>query len=343
MGAVQAVAKVPLPAEAVHAAALRSGFDLCGFARAEPLPPDFLAQWLEAGMAADMDWMAERAADRLDVSRLLPGASSVVSLACNYYPGDEESPVARYARGRDYHATMRDRLRALRRKLKALRPELRTYGGVDSVPVMEKVWAARAGLGYVGRSGCFISEKLGSYVVLATLVLDVELDSYAAGPAPDRCGTCNACVSACPTGAIRDAGRVDARRCLSYQTIENREGEIPEELRAALRGMIFGCDVCQEICPLNRGAAAGGDRFAPRAVAALGVREIAALSRAEYDALVPGTPLARAKYDGLRRNAAYALGAARDASARQLLLGLARDPSALVREAAQWALAHLGA
>ena len=181
-----------------------AGFDLCGFAKAEPIPAETLFSWLDAGMSADMKWMANRAAERLDVARLLSGAKTVVALACNYYFPDpsDGSAIARYARGRDYHATLKERLRKLRESLSREYPDLRSYGCVDTGPVMEKVWAARAGLGYVGRNGCFITEEFGSYVLLAALVVDAAVDQWALGPALDRCGTCNLCVSACPTDAI---------------------------------------------------------------------------------------------------------------------------------------------
>lgn len=320
--------------------ALDAGFELVGFARAEPIPPDALTQWLAAGYAADLDWMGARLADRLDVGRLVPGARTVVALACNYWRGDEEGPIARYARGRDYHYTLKDRLRALRRSLRAEAPQVRDYGSVDATAVMEKVWAARAGLGYVGRNGCLITEKFGSWVLLAALILDAEVDAYAKGPADDRCGTCNLCVSACPTTAIVADGVVDAGKCLSYQTIEN-EAAVPEGVRLAMGDLVFGCDICQDVCPLNRAPLVAGDRFAPRPVSAMGVAQLAALTQAEFSALAAGTPLVRAKYDGVRRNAAYALGAARDASARAVLQRLAEDPSDRVREAAVWALGRL--
>ncbi len=320
--------------------AAESGFDLCGFARAEPIPPSVLLDWLEAGMDADMDWMRERVAERLDVGRLLSGARTVVALACNYYWDERPSPVSRYARGRDYHHTMRDRLKALRRRLVSAWPGLETYACVDTGPVMEKVWAARAGLGYVGRNGCFITERYGSFVVLAAMVLDREVDAYAAGPAEDRCGSCNLCVNACPTLALMGDGRVDARRCLSYQTIENRS-EVPDELRDAFADIVFGCDVCQEVCPLNDAPVRAGPRFAPRAVSSLTAKDIAALSRERYEEAVRGTALGRAKYDGLRRNAIYALGASGDRTALPLLERLAGDESELVREAARWAIRRL--
>lgn len=322
----------------------QAGFDLCGFARAEPIPPDDLVRWVEAGFAAEMDWMGGRLAERLDVSKLLPGARTVVAFACNYFhegpPQGPDAPIARYARGRDYHHNLRDRLRAFRRALTAAHPEVQTYGSIDSGPMMEKVWAARAGLGYVGRNGCLITPQYGSYVVLAGLILDAEVDAYADGPAVDRCGNCNLCINACPTEAIVADAVVDAGKCLSYQTIENGE-HVPESLRFAFGGIVFGCDLCQEVCPLNDAPVIAQERFAPRAVGNVGARELAAMTREQYDQWVPGTPLGRAQFDGLRRNAAYALGAARDQNAREVLQRLTADTSERVRVAAQWALQRL--
>jgi epoxyqueuosine reductase len=335
----------PLPSEHLRQLSQQVGFDLVGFARAEPIEPGFLLGWLESGCAADMDWMATRAAERLDVSRLLPGARTVIAFATNYYrdePSSAGSPIARYARGRDYHSTLRDKLKAFRKRLSDAYPEVHHYGSVDSGPLMEKVWAARAGLGYVGKNGCFLTEPYGSWVLLSALVLDAEVDAYAGGPAEDRCGHCRKCIMSCPTGALLGQGRVDARACLSYQTIENRHAEVPESFRVEMDNVIFGCDICQDVCPLNRHPVlTPNERFAPRAVAELGVRELAALTPEQYARLIPGTALARAKYDGLRRNAVYALGAAKQADARPLLETLSQDPSEQVRHAAQWALRHL--
>jgi epoxyqueuosine reductase len=330
----------PLPSEELAALARAAGFDLVGFARAEPIPREVLVDWLAAGYHADMDWMSERLEERLDVARLLPNARTVIALACNYWHGDTPSPIARYARGRDYHATMRDRLRALRRSLRARFPEVRDYAEVDAGAVMEKVWGVRAGLGTVGKNGCFITPQYGSWVVLAVMVLDAEVDAYAV-PAPDDvCGGCRLCLDACPTGAFPAPRVVDARACLSYQTIEN-EGPVPPALREAMGQLVFGCDVCQEVCPHNATPVRAQPRFAPRAVSTVPVRRLAAMTREEYQQWVPGTALARAGYDGLRRNAAYALGAVRDAGAREVLEALRRDESAVVREAAQWALERL--
>jgi epoxyqueuosine reductase len=306
-------------------------------ARLERLALEYLRGWLEAGFAADLDWMKERVAERLDVSLLLPGARTVMAVACNYFRGDTPSPIARYARGRDYHATMRDRLRAFRRALRAEFPGVKDYGSVDAAPVIEKVWAARAGLGYVGKNGCFITPTLGSWVVLAAVILDVEVDAYG-DAASDRCGRCNLCVTACPTSAIEPGRLVDAERCLSYQTIEN-VAAVPQALRSAMDS-VFGCDICQQVCPLNDAPVVAGDRFAARSVADRSLTELAGMTREQYDAWVPGTALARAQYDGLRRNAAYVLGATRAGGAKEVLTRLEREAGP-VGEAARWALERL--
>lgn len=284
--------------------------------------------------------MRSRVEERLDVTRLLPGARTVVALACNYHRGDEPSTIARYARGRDYHATMRQRLRGLRRRLREKWPHVKDYGSVDAGPVMEKVWAARAGIGYVGKNGCFITPEFGSWVVLSALILDAEVDAYGDGPAADRCGRCTLCITSCPTGAIEPGARVDAGRCISYQTIEN-EGDVPEHLREAHAGITFGCDICQDVCPLNDSPVLAGERFAPRPVASLSALQLAGMTREQYAQWIPGTAMARAQYDGLRRNAAYALGAAREQSARAVLERLVQDEHPAVREAAAWALKRL--
>jgi epoxyqueuosine reductase len=317
-----------------------AGFDLVGFARAEPLPRESLVAWLEAGHHAGLDWMAARLEDRLDVTRLLPGARTVVALACNYFhPGD--SPVARYARGRDYHATLRDRVRALRRALRRAFPGVADFASVDSGPVLEKVWAVKAGLGALGKNACLLTPAYGSWVVLAVMLLDRPVDAYFEEEPGQPCGRCRLCLDACPTGAIVADGVVDSGRCLSYQTIEHHPGPVPEGLRPALAPTVFGCDDCQDVCPHNRREVVAGARFAPRPVAALTALALAGLSRAQWEALAAGTALVRAGYDGLRRNACYALGAAGELDARPLLEALAGDAAEEVREAARWALERL--
>ena len=332
---------VTLPAAELSVLAKRAGFELVGFAKAEPIPGAVLLDWLAEGHHADLDWMAQRVDERLDVTKLLPGARTVIALACNYWHSDEPSPVARYARGRDYHATMRDRMRSLRRSLRAKFPGVNDYGSIDASPVMEKVWAVRAGLGTVTKNGCFTTHEFGSWVVLSAMILDAPVDTYAQPLDEDPCGRCRICIDACPTSAIIADRVIDAGACLSYQTIENAN-VAPEALRPAFKDTVFGCDICQDVCPLNMTPVKAGTRFEPRSLATQSVRALAAMTKAEFDAWVPGSPLARAGYDGLRRNAAYALGAAGDAGARPVLERLLEDPHEPVREAAQWALGRLG-
>jgi epoxyqueuosine reductase len=333
----------PLSSAEVKRGASECKFDLCGLARAEALDPAPLQGWLDAGYAADMEWMRHRQPARTDPQKVLPGAATVVALACFYSRSDEEapkSPVARYARGRDYHYTMRDRLRRLRQQILSLDPETETYACVDTGVMMEKAWAQRAGLGWIGKNGCLIHPKYGSWLVLAVMVMDREVDAYDS-PHDERCGDCRLCLDACPTAAFPRPGVVDARRCLSYHSIENR-GFVPEEFRSQFGGRVFGCDVCQEVCPWNRGPAWGGDRFAPRPVARLSPAQLAGLSREEHSALTRGSAMARSQYDGLRRNALYALGAARDTQAREVAKRLCDDPNPAVRDAANWALRRIG-
>lgn len=332
----------PLDAAEVTRLARESGFDLVGFAPARPLPSSALLDWLEAGHHADLAWMATHVEERLDVTRLFPPARTVVALACNYWRAEHEgSPIARYARGRDYHATLRDRLRTLRRRLRERWPALRDYGSVDANPVMEKVWAALAGLGAIGKNACLITRAYGSWVVLAVLILDAEV-VIETPLAPWRvCGSCRRCLEACPTGAIVSDGVVDSRRCLSYQTIEH-EGPVPETLRGAMANLVFGCDLCQTVCPHNHRAIPASSRFEPRVIASCTTRALAAMSIEDWRRLAPGTALMRAGYEGVRRNAAYALGAARDDGARSILEALTEAEEAAVRDAASWALARLG-
>jgi len=332
----------PLSAEAVRRAALASRFTVVGLARAEALDPAPLRRWLDAGHAADLDYMARRQDERLDPRVVLSGARTVVALGIAYRrPAGEPATVASYARGRDYHYAHRDRMKALRKRLIALAPGLQTYACVDTGVAMEKVWAERAGLGWIGKNGCLIHREHGSWLTLSVMFLDRQMDRYDR-PHEELCGACALCLGACPTGAFPEPGVVDARRCLSYQTIENR-GTVPDELRGALAGRVVGCDTCQDVCPWNRDDAPVGDaRFAPRPLGTMGAREIAALGQAEWRELAAGTAMARPGYDGLRRNALISIGARRDRGARKIVERLADDASAVVAEAARWARGRLG-
>lgn len=330
-------------ADFVRNAATDAGFELVGFARPDPIEDTFLRRWLAQRFHADMVWMEQRHDQRVDVQRLFPGVQTVVALANNYWHDDSPSLVARYARGRDYHATMKDRMRTLRRALKVARPTIRTYSSFDFQPVMEKVWAVRAGLGVVGKNGCLITPEFGSWVVLATIMFDCAVDSYAVPTGGDVCGRCRLCLDACPTGAIVDDAVVDASRCLSYQTIEN-VSDVPERLRVGFRDTVFGCDVCQEVCPHNAAPVRAGGRFSPRTFATKSAAEWLALDEHQYAAGVAGSPLARAGLTGLRRNAAYAVAAtaaeraAMRPTVRSRLEWLSLHGTPLEQRAAAWAL-----
>jgi epoxyqueuosine reductase len=333
-----------LSAAAVKEAARNAGFALCGLARAEALDPGPLQRWLAAGHAADMAWMGAHPEQRLDPRQVLPGALTVIALGIPYGdprgPDGERSGVARYARGRDYHYAHRDRLKVLRKRLLALDPRVETYACVDTGLAMEKPWAQRAGLGFIGKNGCLITMSHGSWVTLSVMFMDRAVDRHDQEQA-QLCGDCTRCLQACPTDAFPAPGVVDARRCLSYQTIEN-QGLVPLPLRPRVTGHVFGCDVCQEVCPFNHGELPVGDaRFAARPLGLLPPEQIAALDREQFDRLAPGMALARPGYDGLRRNAILALGKVRGQRVRPLLARLADDPSPIVKDAARWLLEQL--
>jgi len=329
---------------AVKQAARELGFPLVGLARAEPLDPAPLRRWLDAGYAAGLAVMRTRLEERLDPSVILPGAKTVLVLGIPYgeqKPTDGLQPIiARYARGRDYHYAHRDRMRHLRKQLRAFVPSLRDYACVDAGAAMEKAWAERAGVGFIGKNGMVISPRFGSWFTLSLMVLDCEVDQYDE-PHPRLCGDCDKCLRACPTQAFPTPGVVDCRRCLAYHTVENHEA-IPSDIAARLKTRAFGCDVCQTVCPFNRGELPEGDpRQAPRPLGLMDAAAIAALTEEEYDRLSAGTPMRRIRYHGLRRNACLSLGSTRARTAEKLLERLTNDPNDLVRNAAVWALGRL--
>ncbi len=344
---------------AVVDAARELGFHAVGIAPALPARR-FAAfeDWLARGMQGDMAYLADpvQRAARADVRMLLAEARSVVVVALAYEAGVVPAArlrgqVARYAQSRDYHSIIKARLRALTDRVAALigRP-VASRPCVDTAPVLERELAERAGLGFVGKNTLLIAPGLGSYLLLGEVILDVELEPTAREEPKSRCGACTACLDACPTGAFASPHVLDARRCISYLTIEHR-GPIPRELRPALGTRIFGCDVCQEVCPFNAAAPARtaadpalalttrtAERSAPDLIRTLG------LGAAQMRQLVRGTPLRRAGREGLLRNVCVALGNSGDPAAIPALArALAGDRSALVRGHAAWALGRLGA
>ncbi len=288
------------------------GFDAYGIAAAgePPDPEDRLGAWLEQGHHADMAWMARTAAVRREARAKLRGARSVVVVARNYYAdrpqaGTGSGKVSRYAWGRDYHKVLRKPLIELARHIESLEPGARTYASVDTGPVLERAWAQRAGVGAIGKHSLALRRDMGSWFFLGTVLTTVELEPDA--PAEDICGTCRLCIDACPTSAIVEPRVVDSKRCISYQTIENR-GEIPGDLHSKHGDWVFGCDVCQEVCPWNRFATtATEENFLPRAGHANpDLDALLALDEESFDAEFAGTAIRRAKYAGMMRNAAIA-------------------------------------
>jgi len=325
----------------VRAAAEACGFPLVGLAPAEALDEGPLRSWLAAGHDAGMAWMRRNVEDRLDPRRVLPGARTVIALGIPYRrPPEERSRLASYARGRDYHYAHRERMKKLRKRLLVLDAAVETYACVDTGLAMEKVWAERAGLGWIGKNGLLINPTLGSWLTLSVMFMDRAADAYDR-PHEDRCGECVRCLGACPTGAFAAPGVVDARRCVAYHSIENRD-TVPEDLRRGFAGRMFGCDVCQDVCPYNGPNVPEGDRrFAPRPLATLTPLQASALGEADFQAAAAGSAVARIGYDGFRRNALYTIGMARTPSARPVVQRLCEDASPVVADAARWALARL--
>ena len=283
------------------------GFDACGIARADDIDPnDRLGAWLDAGYHATMEWMARTRDVRQDVSKKLPGAQSVIVVARNYYStrpikSENEGRVSRYAWGRDYHRVLLKPLRKLARHVEERSPDNESYCCIDSGPVMEKAWAERAGVGWIGKNSLVLRRDLGSYFFLGMIITTARIE--ADSPIPDQCGGCTLCLEACPTQAIVQPKVVDARRCISYHTIENR-GDVPEELAEKFGDWVFGCDVCQDVCPWNRKLRETSETdFLPRdGHANLGFDDVTKMDEAEFFSRFSGTPVMRTKLAGVKRN-----------------------------------------
>lgn len=332
------------------------GFDAVGIASAVgAIEPDFARyeRFVDHGLHGEMGWLAaNREARRsLDNDGILPGARSVVCLARRYRRGSESEAtdpavaktIARYARGRDYHNVVRRKLRKLAAFVRTLGPEVQARPMCDDAPVLERAWAARSGLGFVGKNGLVIVPGQGSFVLLGEVVTTLELAPDE--PMSERCGSCTRCLDACPTRAFSAPFVLDPRTCIAYLTIEKRTS-IDEPLRDAIGEHLFGCDDCQTVCPFN----ASARPLDPKTTLAFEPLErwasasLVDLLRPEGAAeAVAASPVRRATPDGLARNAALVLGNRRDASALAALTAAAEaHPSALVREAAGWAASRIG-
>jgi len=288
------------------------GFDRVGVARAGPLKEERarLEEWLRRGYHGEMRWMERDPARRTDPRELLPGARSVVAVALNYYTPHEhaEDPstgkVSRYAWGDDYHDVLGEKLGALLAWVRERVPGAEGRVCVDAQPAMDKAWAARAGLGWIGKHTNLITRDLGSWVFLGGLVLNVELEADTARE-EDHCGTCTLCLEACPTGALPEPYVLDSNRCISYATIELRAPELPSEVSENLSGWLYGCDICQDVCPWNRFERPTGDpRFSPRPDSVnTPLSDILSLTHEDYVLRFRRSPVKRAKLAGLQRNA----------------------------------------
>ncbi len=290
--------------------ALAEGFDLAGVAEAKPLGEEsvHLRKWIERGYDATMDWIRKGFEKKVDPSKILPGARSVISLARNYY-----SPVAhkagaakisRYAWGTDYHHVIEEMLKGLVAELKKQFPENEFLFYCDTGPVMDKVWAQRAGLGWIGKHTNVINRNLGSWVFLAEIITDLECE-FDEG-AVDRCGSCRECIDACPTQAIVAPYVLDSNKCISFLTIENRSPDISSELSSKMENWVFGCDVCQDVCPWNTKFQTPTDEeaFSPHEdVLNLKPEDIHLMTREEFAGRFRLSPIKRARYEGFRRNA----------------------------------------
>ena len=354
--------------EAVRARLHALGFDEVRFARVEPGFGPRLSAWIEAGYHADMNWMERSVPKRSDPTLVLPGARTVIMLGVNYLPPAGEVTAnaagtavpaqpawARYALYADYHDTIKAALMDAGRVLEELgavtAADYRYY--VDTGPVIERGWAAKSGLGFIGKNGMLISRQHGNWLFLAAVLttLDFEPDAPVRKEAAGRetepgllCGKCTRCMDACPTQALPRPGVVDARRCVSYQTIENK-GIIPLELRAGIGQRIYGCDTCLEVCPWNRFAQAGHQVLlaARYGLAELPLREVLELTPERFAAVFKGTPIKRVKLAGLLRNACIVAANTGAHDCLDVLVRLASHPSPVVRAHAVWSVRRLGA
>jgi epoxyqueuosine reductase len=323
------------------------GFALAGIAPAAPADGfESLQAWLARGYAGDMNYLHRHAEARRHPESILPNVRTIIMLAMTHAADRTPAPlaplagkVARYARGEDYHDVLRRQLNALLDWVQGELPGCQGRGVVDTGPLLERDFARRAGLGWIGKNTMLIHPGLGSYFLLGALLLDREL-TLDPPFAAQHCGTCTACLRACPTDAFPSPGQLDARRCISYLTIELREA-IPEPLRAPMGEWVFGCDVCQEVCPWNRRAPDEGGLPTREDLASLDLVELLGMTEAEFRQRFRDTALSRPKRRGLLRNAAIVLGNRGDRAALPALRRALEDPEPLVREAAQWAIRRI--
>ena len=298
--------------EQIKQKAFEIGFHKVGIVRAEPLREEGerLKEWLANNYHGAMAWLEREPEKRADPNLLFPGAKSIVVVALNYYTPheheetDAKGKISRYAWGDDYHDVLKEKLRELYAFIKSIDDAAEGKICVDTAPMMDKAWAVRAGLGWLGKHSNLITKEYGSWVFIGEILLNLELE-YENEPVADHCGTCTACLDACPTGAIVEPFLVDSNRCLSYATIELRAPDLPVEITENLNGWLYGCDICQDVCPWNRFEKPTSEaRFEPRAGnVSADLDEILALAPAEYATRFRRSAMKRTKLGGLKRNA----------------------------------------
>lgn len=289
--------------------ATQSGFDYCGIARAVPLDEDArrLEQWLSKGMNGEMKYMENYFELRVNPQKLVPGARSVITLLLNYYPAVQsrqtDNKISRYALGEDYHTVIRTKLNHFLACIKEKLGDMNGRGFVDSAPVLERSWAQRSGLGWIGKNGNLINKGSGSFFFIATLITDIALE-YDDPLAKDYCGSCTRCIDACPTGAILDDKVVNGSQCISYYTIELKDMLIPEAMKGKFDNWLFGCDVCQEVCPWNRFSSPTHETaFSPiPEILNFSTQDWEELTEENFKKIFRHSPIRRAKFSGIKRN-----------------------------------------
>ncbi len=297
--------------EIVIKKAKQIGFDIVGFAKVEELTKEtsYLKQWLEKKYHGEMDYMQKNFEKRINVSKILPTAKNIISLGMNYYIDEQYSnqkdkgKVSRYAWGKDYHLIIWEKLDELENQLKQIDPEFESKSYVDTGPIMDKAWAVKAGLGWLGKHTNVINTEMGSWFFIATLITNYEFNNSSI--VTDHCGSCTACIDACPTNAIVDEYILDSTRCISYLTIENKD-EIPEDFKGKFDNWIFGCDICQDVCPWNIkfSEVTLEEEFLPQNKE-LDVSEILKMNEEEFRTKFSESPVKRTKLKGLKRNANF--------------------------------------
>ncbi len=285
------------------------GFSYCGIAKAEQLTEDArkLEQWLNKGMHGKMQYMENHFDLRTDPTKLVPGALSVITLLKNYYPSEQQKPntpsIAKYAWGKDYHEVIRTTLKTFLTGLRQKIGDINGRGFVDSAPVLERAWAVKSGLGWVGKNGNLIHKSAGSFFFIATLIVDIPLE-YDDPLVKDYCGTCTKCITACPTEAILPNKQIDGSKCISYYTIELKDAMLNEGMKDQFQNWLFGCDICQDICPWNRFSKPHQEpSFEPiPAILNLSTSEWEDLTEETFKTVFKESPLKRAKFSGIKRN-----------------------------------------